>query len=60
MNVSKTGSETLVNYLHNLFNKLFQMGDFPENRSEGFIVPIFKKGGINEVSNKRGITLTLH
>ena len=53
----KNGSETLVTYLHNLFNKLFQMGYFPENWSEGFIVPIFKKGDINEVSNYRGITL---
>ena len=33
------------------------MGYFPENWSEGFIVPIFKKGDINEVSNYRGITL---
>ena len=27
----KNGSETLVIYLHNLFNKLFQIGYFPEN-----------------------------
>ena len=53
----KNGSETLVTYLHNLFNKLFQMGYFLENWSEGFIVPIFKKGDINQVSNYRGITL---
>ena len=33
------------------------MGYFPEKWSEGFIVPIFKKGDINEVSNYRGITL---
>ena len=26
----KNGSETLINYLHALFNKLFQMGYFPE------------------------------
>ena len=55
----KNGLETLVTYLHNLFNKLFQMGYFPENWSEGFIVPIFKKGDINEVSNYRGITLLI-
>ena len=57
MNFSKNGSETLVIYLHKLFNKLFQIGYFPENWSEGFIVPIFKKGDMNEVSNYRGITL---
>ena len=33
------------------------MGHFPENLCEGFIVPIFKKGDINEVPNYRGITL---
>ena len=53
----KNGLETLVIYLHKLFNKLFQIGYFPENWSEGFIVPIFKKGDMNEVSNYRGITL---
>ena len=53
----KNGSETLVIYLHKLFNKLFQIGYFPENWSESFIVPIFKKGDMNEVSNYRGITL---
>ena len=40
-----------------LFNKLFQMGYFPEKWSEGFIIPIFKKGDVSEVSNYRGITL---
>ena len=53
----KNGTGTLINYLHALFNKLFQMGYFPETWSEGYIVPIFKKGDVNEVSNYRGITL---
>ena len=53
----KQGSVLLINYLHALFNRLFQMGYFPKQWSEGFIVPIFKKGDINEVSNYRGITL---
>ena len=46
----KYGSASLINYLHALFNKLFNIGYFPEQWSEGFIVPIFKKGDINEVS----------
>ena len=53
----KNGTGTLINYLHALFNKLFQMGYFPETWSEGYIVPIFKKGDVNEVSDYRGITL---
>ena len=43
--------------MHALFNKLFQIGYFPEKWSEGYIVPIFKKGDVNEVANYRGITL---
>ena len=31
----KNGSETLIHYLHALFNKLFQIGYFPEKWSEG-------------------------
>ena len=53
-----TGSSNgLLIYLHHLFNKIFEIGYFPENWSEGHIVPIFKKGDKNEVSNYRGITL---
>ena len=53
----KKGTDGLVHYLHKLFNKIFQMGYFPEKWPEGFIVPIFKKGDINDVSNYKGITL---
>ena len=40
-----------------LFNKIFDKGHFPEEWSEGYIVPLHKKGSINEVENYRGITL---
>lgn len=53
----KNGSDALLLYLHKLFNKIFEMGYFPSDWSEGFIIPIFKKGDKNEVSNYRGITL---
>ena len=53
----KHGSNGLLIYLHHLFNKIFEIGYFPENWSEGHIVPIFKKGDKDEVSNYRGITL---
>ena len=32
------------------------MGHFPEGWSEGYIIPLHKKGSINEVENFRGIT----
>ena len=53
----KNGTNSLKNYLHNLFNKIFELGYFPEDWSEGLIVPIFKKGEKDDVSNYRGITL---
>ena len=53
----KKGSEILFSYVHYLFNKLFHAGYFPQKWAEGHIVPIFKKGDVNEVSNYRDITL---
>lgn len=53
----KHGSEVLLLYIYDLFNKVFEMGYFPEKWSEGYIIPIFKKGDKNDVANYRGITL---
>ena len=51
------GKEILNTTLLILFNKLFGMGYFPKEWSEGFIIPLHKKGSINDVENYRGITL---
>ena len=40
-----------------LFDKLFTVGYFPSSWSEGFVVPIHKKGNKNDPGNYRGITL---
>ena len=40
-----------------LFNKLFHTGYFPATWSEGYVIPLHKKGSINETDNYRGITL---
>ena len=53
----KHGRNGLLHYLLNLYCKLFEIGYFPESWSEGYIVPIFKKGNKEEASNYRGITL---
>ena len=53
----KHGSDALNTYILNLFNNAFEIGYFPESWSEGFIIPIHKKGDKNDVSNYRGVTL---
>ena len=40
-----------------LFNRLLDLGHFPDKWAEGFIVPIHKKGTLNDPNNFRGITL---
>ena len=50
-------NDTFSKVLCTLFNKLFDTGHFPEKWSEGYIVPLHKKGDINVASNYRGITL---
>ena len=44
-------------YLVLLFNKVFSLGFFPESWSEEQVIPLHKKGSINEENNYRGITL---
>ena len=39
------------------FNKILDLGHFPEVWSEGYVVPIHKKGKLDDVNNLRGITL---
>ena len=51
------GIDVLPKYLHKLFNILLVKGYFPSVWSEGYIVPIHKKGNIHNVDNYRGITL---
>ena len=49
--------DILGSHITDLFNKVFNSGQFPESWSQGFIVPIFKKGDKNLPNNYRGITL---
>ena len=53
----KYGNENLMQYLYCLFNKIFDIGYFPDSWGDGFIVPLHKKGSTDNVENYRGITL---
>ena len=44
-------------YLYNLFNRILDLGYFPKAWSEGYILPLHKKGKLDDVNNFRGITL---
>ncbi|MCG8044774.1 MAG: reverse transcriptase domain-containing protein, partial [Candidatus Thiodiazotropha endolucinida] len=53
----KYGINNLIEYLYVLFNKIFDTGFFPDAWGEGYIVPLHKKGSVDNVENYRGITL---
>ena len=46
-----------LSIFYNLFNKILDSGYFPDAWSEGYVVPVHKKGPLNNVNNFRGITL---
>ena len=51
------GIHVLPPYLHKIFNVVLDNGYFPQCWSDGYIVPVYKKGHISKVENYRGITL---
>lgn len=53
----KYGFDALRPYLLKLYNIILSTGFFPTSWGEGFIIPIFKKGNVENVENYRGITL---
>ena len=53
----KNSQETVVPFLTSRFNHLFNNGLFPEQSSKALLVPIHKKGSINDPDNYRGISL---
>ena len=44
-------------FLLNLYNRIYNTGEYPRSWGDGIITPIFKKGDKNEAQNYRGITL---
>ena len=48
---------TFCNTYMGVFNKIFDIGYFPDSWGDDFIVPLHKKGSTENVENYRGITL---
>ena len=53
----KYGVDFMIDYLHKLFNVILDTGYFPEQWTEGYIIPLHKKGDKDRVENYRPITL---
>jgi hypothetical protein len=47
----------IVPFFVKFFNVLFDKGIFPDNWTESIILPLFKKGDVNNPGNYRGISL---
>ena len=53
----KASKPITIKFLTNLFNAIFDRGQYPSHWAKAVIVPIFKKGSENLVDNYRGISL---
>ena len=49
--------DLILPIMHKLFNRLFSRGEFPEAWCDSIIVPLHKKGSLNDPANYRGISL---
>jgi hypothetical protein len=56
-NMIKYGINALLPYIRVFFNRLYSRGEFPEAWAKFIIVPIHKKGNVDEPNNYRGIAL---
>jgi len=54
----KYASHILMPYLCKLFNAVFETGVYPLSWTKSVIVPLHKKGCVNDPNNFRGISLT--
>ena len=50
-------NDLILNFFVKLFNSLFENGIFPENWTESIVMPLYKKGDVNNPNNYRGISL---
>ena len=52
------GGITIISYLQNMVNYVFERKQVPVALKEGLVTPIFKKGDNADPANYRGITVT--
>lgn len=55
--ILKASYDLISPFLLNLYNRIYNTGEYPHAWGDGIITPIFKKGDVNEAQNYRGITL---
>ena len=53
----KSGENITLPYLKKCFNAIFVSGIFPHEWSKAIIIPLHKKGEVNNPDNYRGISL---
>jgi hypothetical protein len=51
------GCDRVLSFLVSFFNALFDKGVFPKSWSESIMMPLYKKGNINDPNNYRGISM---
>ena len=51
-------NDLIISFFVAFFNSLFDRGVYPENWSESIVLPLFKKGSVNNPNNYRGISLS--
>ena len=55
--ILKHSSKFILPFFVTFFNKLFDKGIYPDSWNESIILPLYKKGDVNEPGNYRGISL---
>ena len=56
--ILKNAKEEIAPFFVKLFNHLFDNGIYPRNWTESIILPLHKKGDVNDPGNYRGISLS--
>ena len=54
----KHAHSNILPFAVKFFNRLFDKGIYPKNWCESIILPLYKKGDVNDPGNYRGISLT--